>query len=340
MRILFFDAHPYERKAFIDANGSRSHQIEFTEANLSLETAKLASGYPAVCAFVNDRLDPPTLQILADGGTQLIALRSAGFNHVNLPEAHRLNIKVVRVPAYSPHAVAEHAACLLLSLNRKICRANMRVRELNFSLEGLMGFDLNDKVVGVLGTGKIGAVFSRIMHGFGCRVIAHDQTEDSQLTALGVRYVSLDELYASSDVISLHVPLNKATHHMIDAKALSKMKRGVVLINTSRGALIDSRALIDALKSEHLGAAGLDVYEEEESVFFHDLSGHVLQDDVLARLLTFPNVLITSHQAFLTKEALSEIANTTLQNVSDFEAGASLINEVRASDCQAKTRSN
>jgi D-lactate dehydrogenase len=269
------------------------------------------------------------LRILREAGVRLLALRSAGFNHVDLVAARALGVPVVRVPEYSPYAVAEHAVGLVLALNRKIHRAYSRVREWNFSLDGLVGFDLHGKTVALIGTGRIGRAAARIFHGFGCRILAHDARPEPTLVAqLGVRYVQLGEAYREADVISLHLPLTPATHHLIDAKALSGMKRGIMIINTGRGALIDSRALIAALKTGHVGSAGLDVYEEEEGVFFRNLSSTVLQDDVLARLLTFPNVLVTSHQAFLTEEALWNIASTTLANITAFERGQPLVNEV------------
>jgi D-lactate dehydrogenase len=289
-----------------------------------------------VCAFVNDHLDKKTLQTLAAGGTQLIALRSAGFNHVDLASAQTLGLRVARVPEYSPHAVAEHAVALILSLNRKIHRAYNRVREGNFSLNGLVGFDLNKKTVGVIGTGRIGSVMAKILSGFGCQVIAHDIVQNPQLVEIGVKYVSLEEILRNSDIISLHVPLTPQTHHLIDERALALTKPGVMLINTGRGALIETSALIKSLKSGHIGSAGLDVYEEEEGLFFEDLSGQILQDDKLARLLTFPNVLLTSHQAFLTEEALGNIAQVTLQNISEFESGHVLKNEVCAEKQIAK----
>jgi D-lactate dehydrogenase len=302
----------------------------FLEPRLTRETAPLARDHEVVCSFVNDRVDAATLELLHSGGSRLIALRSAGYNHVDLSAAHRLGLRVVRVPEYSPHAVAEHAVALLLALNRKIHRAYARVREWNFSLEGLVGFDLHGKTVGVVGTGRIGQAAARIFHGFGCRVLAHDPRPVASLvSAAGVRYAPLQELYAEADIVSLHVPLTPATYHLIDAPALASMKPGVFLINTGRGALIDSRALIAALKTGRLGAAGLDVYEEEEGIFFHDLSDRVLLDDVLARLLTFPNVLITSHQGFLTHEALASIARITLENIDAFRRGEVLRNEVR-----------
>ncbi|HEY0876239.1 MAG TPA: 2-hydroxyacid dehydrogenase [Vicinamibacterales bacterium] len=330
MRIAVFDTHTYDRAALEAANAKYGHELTFFEPRLTAETAQLAAGFSAVCSFVNDRLDRAALEKLHEGGTRLVALRSAGYNHVDLPAASDLGLTIVRVPAYSPHAVAEHAVALLLALNRKIYRAFNRVREGNFELDGLVGYDLLGKTVGVVGTGKIGAVFAGIMRGFGCRVLAFDLRPDEQLTAAGVAYVTREEIFAASDILSLHVPLTPDTRHMIDAAALASMKRGVVLINTSRGALIDTRALIAALKTGQIGAAGLDVYEEEEGIFFRDLSNQVLQDDVLARLLTFPNVLITAHQAFLTHEALEGIAHTTLDNVRVFESEGRAQNEVRA----------
>ena len=326
-----FDTHRFDREAFTRANAHVGHELSFFEPRLTRETAILASGFGAACSFVNDRVDETALSVLQGGGVRLIALRSAGFNHVDLEAASRLGLTVVRVPEYSPYAVAEHAVSLILTLNRHTHRAYNRVREANFSLDGLVGFDLHGKTIGVIGTGRIGAVMLRIMHGFGCRLLAYDMREDADLVGTtGVRYVSLPELLAASDIISLHVPLTAETRHLIDASALATMKPGVMLINTGRGALIDTKALVDSLKEGHVGAAGLDVYEEEEGVFFKDLSDLVLQDDVLARLLTFPHTLITSHQGFLTHEALANIATTTLDNISTFERGASLVNEVRS----------
>jgi D-lactate dehydrogenase len=336
MKIAMFDTHRYDRDSFEAANVAGAHAISFLEPRLTSETAPLARSHDAVCSFVNDRVDEPTLQTLLEGGTRLIALRSAGYNHVDLAAAARLGLTVVRVPEYSPYAVAEHAVALVLALNRKIHRAYARVREWNFSLEGLVGFDLHGKTVGIVGTGRIGQVAAGIFHGFGCRVLAYDLRPDPALVSrLGARYVDLAGLYRESDIVSLHVPLTPATRHVIDAAALAAMKPGVTLVNTGRGALIDSRALLESLKSGHLGAAGLDVYEEEEGIFFRDLSNQVLQDDVLARLLTFPNVIITSHQAFLTREALANIARITLENVTAFERGESLRNEVRVGDVLA-----
>ncbi|MBC7540444.1 MAG: 2-hydroxyacid dehydrogenase [Bacteriovorax sp.] len=330
MKIAFFDTHNFEKSVFQKENKVHNHEITFFETRLTEHTANLAVGYPCICAFVNDRLDHITLKIIAASGTKLIALRSAGFNHVDLEAANELGLRIVRVPEYSPYAVAEYAIALILSLNRKIHRAYSRVREGNFSLDGLVGFDLNNKTVGIVGTGKIGSIMAKILNGFGCHVLAFDSLKNPALVAAGVQYVSFDELLQKSDIISLHVPLIPETRHLIDARALSKMKSGVMLINTGRGALIDTQALIQSLKSEHVGYAGLDVYEEEEGIFFENLSDQILQDDQLARLLTFPNVLLTSHQAFLTEEALSNIAHTTLGNIAEFEKGKILSNEVCA----------
>ncbi|RKH61977.1 2-hydroxyacid dehydrogenase [Corallococcus llansteffanensis] len=322
MRIAFFDTHRFDRAAFEEANAAFGHALTWFEPRLTQQTAGLATGFPAVCSFVNDRLDGACLQALADGGTRLVALRSAGFNHVDLVQAGRLGLTVVRVPEYSPQAVAEHTAALVLALNRKVHRAYARVREWNFSLDGLVGFDMYGKTVALVGLGRIGRAAARIFRGFGCRLLGVDprlSAEDAR--ELGLEPVELAEALRQADIVSLHVPLTPATRHLIDAAALAKMKPGAMIINTGRGALLDSHALVEALKSGHLGAAGLDVYEEEEGIFFQDLSEQVLQDDVLARLLTFPNVLITAHQAFLTREALHAIARTTLESVQRFERG-------------------
>jgi D-lactate dehydrogenase len=331
MRIAFFDTHKFEQPFFEQANQRFAHEIVFLSTRLDAKTAALARGCDAVCCFVNDHLDAQVLTILHDLGVGIVALRCAGYNQVDLKAARDLGLPVVRVPAYSPYAVAEHAVALVLALNRKSHRAHARVREGNFALDGLVGFDLFGKCVGIVGTGRIGAVAAQIFLGFGCRVVAHDAVVNADLVTRGVEYRSLNELYARADIISLHVPLNPQTRYMIDASAIERMKPGVMLINTGRGALIDSRALIAGLKNGRIGYAGLDVYEEEEGVFFEDLSAQVLQDDVLARLLTFPNVLVTSHQAFLTQEALGNIAQTTLQNLSAFASGAPLDNQVSAS---------
>ncbi len=330
MKVAFFDAHEFEREYFEVANSQR-HKIAYLETRLTAATAGLAQGCLAVCSFANDRIDREALRILKSSGVKLIALRCAGFNHVDLLAAKQMQIPVVRVPAYSPYAIAEHATALILELNRKLNRAYYRVREGNFSLGGLVGFDLHGKTAGIVGTGRIGCAFASIMAGFGCKVVAYDIVANLDLeTRLGVRYVSLAELYATSHIISLHLPLTPKTVHMVNSTSLSQMKKGVMIINTSRGALIDTHALIESLKSGHIGFAGLDVYEEEEGIFFEDLSDKVLQDDQLARLLTFPNVFVTAHQGFLTQEALAKIAQTTLQNISDFENGKALTNEVKA----------
>lgn len=322
MRIALYSSKPYDRDSFAAANTRHGHDLHFLEARLDDETAALAAGSEVVCAFVNDELSAPVLARLKQGGTRLIALRSAGYNHVDLAAAAALDLPVVRVPAYSPHAVAEHAVALILALNRRIHRAFNRTREGDFSLHGLTGFDLYGKTVGVVGTGQIGAVFARIMLGFGCRVLLVDPQPDAALTALGGQNTDLDTLLAESDILSLHCPLNPATRHLIDRHSLARMKRGAMLINTGRGALVDTPALIGALKSGQLGYLGLDVYEEEAELFFEDRSDQPLQDDVLARLLTFPNVIVTAHQAFLTGEALAAIADTTLDNIAAWQAGA------------------
>ncbi len=331
MHVAVFDTHGYERGTLEMAAAERGHKLTFFEERLRPETALLASGHEAVCVFVNDTLDRHTLEIIAAEGVELIALRCAGFNNVDLAAAAQNNLKVVRVPEYSPYAVAEHTLALLLALNRRIHRAYNRSRDRNFSLEGLVGSDMHGKTVGVIGTGKIGAIFGRIAHGLGCRILAYDVRPNEELIAqTGAQYATLPDLLAASDILSLHVPLMEATHHIINEEAIRQMKRGAYLVNTSRGGLVDAQALIEGLKSGQVGAAGLDVYEEEADVFFEDHSDDVLQDDILARLLTFPNVIITSHQAFLTTEALSNIADTTMANLSAKEKGEPLTNEVSA----------
>ncbi len=336
MRIAFFDSHKYEVEAFEKEAKNFNHEITFLEPRLTSHTARLAAGFECVCSFVNDKVDRETLKALAAGGTKLVALRSAGFNHVDLVAASEFKISVVRVPEYSPYAVAEHAVALILALNRKIHRAYNRVREGNFALDGLVGFDLHGRTVGVIGTGRIGAVFARIMMGFGCRVLAYDKFPNEELSRSGVEYKDLKSILKEVDIVSLHVPLTPETRHLINCDTLTDCKFGMMLINTSRGALIDTKALIQSLKSGQVAFAGLDVYEEEEGIFFKDLSETILQDDQLARLLTFPNVLMTSHQAFLTVDALNSIARTTLNNVSEFALGGVLKNEVRAETHFAK----
>ncbi|MBB4865548.1 D-lactate dehydrogenase [Pseudomonas nitritireducens] len=321
MRIILFSNQTYDRDSFLAANHGHGFELHFQQAQLRLDTVALAMGFEVVCPFVNDDLSRPVLEHLAAGGTKLIALRSAGYNHVDLAAAHALGLAVVRVPAYSPHAVAEHGVGLVLALCRHLHRAYNRTREGDFSLHGLTGFDLHGRTVGVIGSGQIGEVFARIMSGFGCHILAYDPYPNRAIEALGGRFVELDELLAQSDIISLHCPLNDATQHLINADSLERMKRGSMLINTGRGALVDTPALIEALKSGQLGYLGLDVYEEEAEIFFADRSDQPLQDDVLARLLTFPNVIITAHQAFLTREALAGIAQTTLANIAAWQAG-------------------
>jgi D-lactate dehydrogenase len=322
MRMILFSSRQYDIDTFTEANAAFKYELHFHESHLEPDTAVLAKGYDVVCPFVNDCVDAATLERLHAGGTRLIALRSAGFNHVDLAAAQRLGIGVVRVPAYSPYAVAEHAVGLILALNRKIPRAVARTREGDFSLHGLLGFDLHGKTVGVIGTGIIGRCFARIMAGFGMQVLAHDPGPPAtELLALGGRYVPLDTLLADSDIVSLHCPLLPSTYHLINSGALAKMKRGAMLINTGRGGLVESNALVGALKSGQLGHLGLDVYEEEGGIFFEDHSNLPLQDDVLARLLMFPNVIVTAHQAFFTREAMSEIAQTTLGNVEAWRDG-------------------
>ncbi len=330
VKIAVFSTRSYDRQFLEPAAAGHGHELVFLEPRLSRETAPLAAGFPVVCAFVHDILDRPVLQALASSGVRLIALRSAGFNNVDLEAARDTGLTVCRVPAYSPHAVAEHAVGLILALNRRLHRAHARVREGNFLLDGLLGFDLNGRCVGIVGTGSIGTVFARIMAGFGCRLLATDVRPNEDCLALGVTYVDHAQLFQESDIIALHAPLTPDTYHLIDAAALAQMKRGVMLINTSRGALVDAAAVVEALKSGQVGYLGLDVYEEEADLFFADLSGAVIQDDVFARLLTFPNVLITAHQAFFTEEALHRIADTTVANVTAFQRDGRPVHEVSA----------
>ena len=322
-----FDTKLYDREALQQASANRGIEWQFLEFRLMKDTAFAAKNARAVCVFVNDQLDRPCLEALASEGVELVALRSTGFNNVDVDYAKELKLTVTRVPVYSPHAVAEHAVALLLTLNRKTHRAFNRVRELNFSLNGLVGFDLHGKTAGIVGTGKIGRVTGQILRGFGMRVLAYDPFPDQAWAKQSeVVYVeALSTLLHDSDVVSLHTPLTPETKYTIREETIRLMKRGSILINVSRGALVDTKALIEALKSGHLAGVALDVYEEEEGIFFEDLSGEVLHDDELARLLTFPNVLITSHQAFLTREALSEIANTTVANISALAGSRSFV---------------
>ncbi len=329
MRIAVFDSKRYDRAALTKANTEFGHKLEFFEDRLNRSTVPLAAGFDAVCPFVNDRVDAATIEELARLGVKLITLRSAGFNSVDINAAAQHGIKVMRVPAYSPEGVAEHVFALLLTLVRRTHRAYVRVRDGNFSLEGLVGFNLHGRTFGVVGAGKIGIATLRIARGFGMKLLAYDRTPDNPyVTELGGENVSLEELLERADIVSLHTPLAAETHHMINADVLFRMKRGSVIINTSRGGLIDTESLLVALKAGQIGGVGLDVYEREEGIFFEDLSYTALQDDLLARLTTFPNVVITSHQGFLTEEALTNIAETVLANATTFEQGAPLVNEV------------
>jgi D-lactate dehydrogenase len=330
VKILVYDAHSYDQ-TFLNAANDGRHQLDYLAAGLDMQTAALADGYDAVCLFVNDHATPEVLTRLAHGGVRLIVQRSTGYNNIDLAAAAQHGITAMRVSFYSPYAVAEHAVALLMSLNRHIHRAYSRTRDFNFRLAGLMGQDIFGSTVGVIGTGKIGAIFAQIMKGFGCTLLGYDVQQNPACLELGMRYVSLDELLPEADIISLHVPLLPATHHIINREALGKIKAGAFLINTSRGGLVDTSALIEAIQAGHLRGVGLDVYEEEEGKFFRDLSDQPMSDDVLARLMTFPNVLITGHQAFFTREAYTTIAETTIRNVDDFAAGRSNQNTLRAS---------
>lgn len=325
MKIAFFSTKPYDRRFFEETNSeadeSQRHEIHFLEPRLTKDTISLTDGFDAVCAFVNDTLDRPVLEGLSERGIRLILLRSAGFNHVDLSVADELGLTVLRVPVYSPYAVAEHTVALILALNRKIYRAFNRVRESNFAIDGLLGFDLHGKTVGLIGTGRIGQIMAKICTGFGCDVVAYDKQVNPECEKIGVSYLSFEEVIERSDILSLHCPLTPQTHHLINDDSVKRLKPGVMLVNTSRGGLIDAQAVIKGLKSKQIGSVALDVYEEEGDVFFEDLSGEVLQDDVLARLLTFPNVLITSHQAFFTQEAMQKIAQTTLANATGYATG-------------------
>jgi D-lactate dehydrogenase len=327
MRIAFFSVHDFERPYY---PSSSHHEMKFFNEQLNIDTVNIADGYPAVACFAHDKLNATVLEKLYRGGTRLIALRSAGFNHVDLPIADKLGLVVARVPRYSPNAIAEHAVALIMTLNRKTHRAYLRVRENNFSLEGLKGFDLVNKTVGVIGTGNIGSVFCNIMKGFGCKVIAYDPVPNPECIKNDVEYLSLPELYQNSDIISLHCPLNETTHHIINDEAIQQMKAGVMIINTSRGAIIDTTSVIKGLKSKQIGYLGIDVYEEEEHLFFADHSQDILTDDIFARLQTFSNVLITAHQGFFTHEALQNIAQTTMANIDAFESGKGEIHLVSA----------
>lgn len=320
MKTLVFDAHSYDR-TFLDGANQGRHELTYTQAQLDDTTASMAEGFGAVCLFVNDRASEPVIARLAAGGVRVIVQRSTGFNNIDLEAAKRHGITVMRVTSYSPFSVAEHAVALLMTLNRRVHRAYNRTREFNFRLAGLMGRDIHGSCVGVVGTGKIGSAFARIMHGFGCSLLGYDEQPHPACLELGMSYVPLDELLARADIVSLHAPLTPETRHMINARTLGLMKRDVILINTSRGGLVDTEALIHAIEHGAIAGVGLDVYEEEEGKFFRDLSDHPVNDDTLARLLSFPNVLVTGHQAFFTENAVNTICETTIQNLTDAEAG-------------------
>ncbi|PZV26502.1 MAG: hydroxyacid dehydrogenase [Snowella sp.] len=332
MKVAVFSTKAYDRQ-FLDLENRESqanHELVYFEARLEPKTASLATGFEAVCVFVNDDLGTETLEILAKDGTKLIALRCTGFNNVNLESAAKLGIKVVRVTTYSPYSVAEHAVGLILMLNRKLYRAYNRVRDDNFSLDGLLGFDLRDRTVGVIGTGKIGQIFAQIMAGFGCHLLGYDAYPNENFEKMGnAKYVSLEELWQRSDIISLHCPLLPETKNLINQEAISQMKQGVMLINTSRGKLVDTKAVIEGIKTGKIGYVGIDVYEEEEHLFFEDLSDTIIQDDTFQLLQSFSNVVITAHQAFFTENALKDISHTTIANLTDFEQGKPLQNEVK-----------
>jgi D-lactate dehydrogenase len=341
VRISVFSSKPYDRESLARVNDEEGfgHELVFYDTRLEQATARLAHGSPAVCAFVNDDLGRPVLEELAAHGTRLVALRSAGLNNVDLTAARDLGLTVTHVPDYSPYAVAEFTIALALALDRHLSRAYTRVREGNFSLQGLLGFDLHGKTAGIVGTGRIGGIVAEmLLRGFGCRVLAFDVSPSPRLEELGVEYVQLDELLGAADVVSLHCPLTPETHHLIDRRSVARMKPGVMLINTSRGGLIDTHAVIDGLKSGRIGNLGLDVYEEEARYFYEDFSTRLIHDDELSRLLTFPNVIVTSHQGFFTREALEQIARTTLAGVRDFAEGRPVRNEalVRPDDVDGR----
>ena len=330
MRVAMFSAKSYERTLLDELNSGHRHELVYFDTLLGRGTVSLAAGFPAVSVVVNDVVDRDVLKQLAAGGTKLVATRSTGFNHIDLGAARELGVKVVRVVDYSPNSVAEFAVGLLLALNRKIPRAYNRTRDGNFALDGLMGFDLVGRTVAVIGTGKIGIIFARIMAGFGCELLGFDVHHSPQFEQLGGRYAEADDIVAGADIISLHCPLTPQTHHIVNARMLARVKGGALLINTSRGGLVDTEAVIEALKSGQLGGIAIDVYEQEASLFFKDLSSTVIPDDVIQRLVSFPNVIVTGHQAFFTREALGTILDTTLRSISDFAAGRPLANEIAA----------
>ncbi|MYM24216.1 2-hydroxyacid dehydrogenase [Duganella sp. FT135W] len=328
MKTAVFSARRYDKTMLTRANATAGHELRFMEDRLTAASAPLAAGCEAVCVFVNDAVDAEVLAILAQQGTRLVATRSTGYNQIDAAAAERHGIAVVRVTDYSPYSVAEFAVGLLLAVNRKIARASSRTREGNFDLDGLMGFDLHGKTVGVIGTGKIGTIFARIMSGFGCTVLGYDRYPSAAFETLGGRYVSVDELLASSDVVSLHCPLTEETRHIVNAESLARAKRGSVLVNTSRGGLVDTEAATEALKTGQLGGLAIDVYEQEASLFFQDLSSTIICDDVIQRLVSFPNVIVTGHQAFFTEEAIGQIMQTTIDSISAFERGEELVNRI------------
>lgn len=319
MKITFFSTKPYDKEVFDRINKNFHFKLEYYETHLGPHIVNVIEDSEAVCAFVNDKLREDVLEILAKKGVKYIAMRCAGFNNVDLEAAKKFGLRVCRVPAYSPEAVAEHALALILTLNRKTNKAYNRVREQNFSLNGLTGFNLHGKTVGIIGTGNIGRAFAKVMSGFGCRLLAYDVFENEELKKSGVEYLPLDEVFAQSDIISLHCPLMESTHHIINKESIKHMKKGVMIINTSRGGLIDSKAVIHGLKSKHIGYLGIDVYEQEEKLFFRDLSHSIIEDDTFQLLMSYPNVVVTAHQAFLTNEALEQIALTTLTSLKHFQ---------------------
>ena len=331
MKIAVFSAKRYDREYLDAANASEGHQLKYYEAPLDLDSVHLAAGYDGVCIFVNDKADAAVLAKLKEGGTSLVALRCTGFNNVDLKAAEALGMKVVRVTDYSPFSVAEHATALLLAINRKIHRAYNRTRDSNFALDGLMGFDLHGKSVAVIGTGKIGRVFAKIMAGFGCNLIGYDKYPSKEFEALGGHYAEPGEIGRDADIVSLHAPLTPETYHIVNADTIGRAKRGVLLINTSRGGLVDTEAVIEGLKSGQIGGFAADVYEQEAGLFFRDLSSVVVTDDVLQRLISFPNVIVTGHQAFFTQEAITTICETTLRSATEFATGKPLSNEIKAS---------
>lgn len=331
MKIACFSTKSYDRESFDRFLSDSDHSFSYFEAKLDKHTVSLAEGHEGICTFVNDPIDAAIIKRLSHLGIKLIALRCAGYNQVDLQAAAGHGIKIVRVPAYSPEAVAEHAFALILTLARKTHKAYNRVRENNFSLEGLTGVNIHGKTIGVIGTGAIGRAFCRIATGFGCQILAYDISENEEMKQLGVKYLPINEVLSNSHIISLHCPLTPQTHHLINSESIAHMQNGVALINTSRGALIETKAVIKALKTKKIGYLGIDVYEQEENIFFKNLSEEIMQDEHISRLMTFPNVLVTGHQAFLTKEALEQISKTTIGNITAYQRGEKLANEVKVS---------